>query len=694
MSDFWQNKKIIAYVALTHHTRFISPVMEKLANQGAKTHYIIGQAERSQEITAIKLGLNYSHIFDFVTEKDNEDVQNNYLLLRDAFSNNLKNNFLFGTSPVTVIDKTIYSTAVEYIGFRNLLKQEKPDLCFALHELNRWGKLFSFWSKKLGIPVITFQEGLYSGLDFFRTGHVQNSTLNLVWGEKTKKKLVDFEAPVDRIIPVGNTHLSTEIDFQKKNHIRERKRKQYQCSNSFAILLLFSGELPSPKELYPLFKSVSNTPGKRLFIKFHPITNHIQMERWVSSIPDGCKTNIKAFHDDENTYDLMSLSDICVLVQPSTTGLEALSLGKPLVHLDVNMKSKSAYSFTEFNVAAKMTPAELGKAISENKDFSKIINKDNIKKYLENELSGTTDTIDRVTDISKKIIKASRANPNSPIQASMESNKDWSIIVPLSNRATDILKQLEAIALNSENNGTFEVILIEPVHISKASSDILDSLKGDVTRLVMEPGLSIPEMLNKASKAATGKTLLFLDKNLLPLPNWLYYLKKGIKKYGKNKILGTRILDRRGSILHAGIIIDKNHAPVSAYKYLAGEFPNAMKERSFKIFDHFICIDKAFFHEIGGFWKKAGKFMFMDLCLRADTYKKNKDTCIYIPDACMVSLNKNKERFNPDDSIYFFGKWHGVLWENQEKFYTTDKISKAELDAARLAQSMATANLI
>jgi len=35
-----------------------------------------------------------------------------------------------------------------------------------------------------------------------------------------------------------------------------------------------------------------------------------------------------------------------------------------------------------------------------------------------------------------------------------------------------------------------------------------------------------------------------------------------------------------------------------------------------KIFDHFICIDKAFFHEIGGFWEKAEKFIFMYLCLR------------------------------------------------------------------------------
>jgi hypothetical protein len=50
MDNFWKNKKIIAYIALAHHTRFIIPVMEKLASNGARIRYIVGQAERSQEI--------------------------------------------------------------------------------------------------------------------------------------------------------------------------------------------------------------------------------------------------------------------------------------------------------------------------------------------------------------------------------------------------------------------------------------------------------------------------------------------------------------------------------------------------------------------------------------------------------------------------------------------------------------------
>jgi hypothetical protein len=691
MADFWQNKKIIVYIALPHHTRFISPVMERLSHQGAEILYIVGQAERSQEITAVKLGLNFSHVFDFVTDQDSDEIQNNYLRLRDAAAGNLKNNFLLGTSPLTVIDKTLYSTAVEYIGFRNLLKKEKPDLCFALHELNRWGKMFAFWSKKLNIPVITFQEGLYYGLDFGYTGHVQYTTLNLVWGKRIKKKLTDFEAPGDRILPVGNTHLANEIEHQRKNAIREKKRKQYHCRNNVALLLLISGEIPPVQELYPLFESVAKSPGTLLFIKFHPITPLDQMKKWVSSIPDSYKKKIRAFHDDENTYDLMSLSDLCLLVQPSTTGLEALALGKPLVHLDVRMRNKLPYSFTEFKVAVKMTPAELGKALSQNTDFSTIIHPDDVKTYLLAELSETDTAIENVINISEKLVQASRKKNRKPIQTDVKQDKEWSMVVSLSNHPENILAQLEAIALNSENEGTFEVILIEPADMSKKTSDILDSLKGDVLRLTRESGISTLEMMNHASKKASGRALLFLSEDLLPLPNWLYYLKRGIEQYGKDEILGAKIMDQRGSLVHAGMVLDKNHSPVSAYKHLASDFPPAIKERSFKMLDHFICIHKDFFHELGGFWGKTGKFAFMDLCLRADRYKEKNNTCIYIPDAGMVSLNDNNDPFNPDHSIYFFGKWQGALWENQESLYETDKITKAELDAARMAQAMETA---
>lgn len=693
MTTFWKNKKIIAYIALAHHTRFISPVIKNLVAQGAHAHYVVGQAERSQEITAIKLKLDYSHVFDYVSDQDKEDIEKNYVRLKHSFALNLKNNFLFGSSPTTVIDKTIYSSALEYIGFRNLLKKEKPDICFALHELNRWGKMFSFWAKKLDIPTITFQEGLYYGLDFGYTGHVQYSTLNLVWGNRIKKKLTDFEAPADKVIPVGNTHLAREIETQKKNSIRSKKRKQYNCEDAFAILLLFSGNIPDPEQLYPLFQVVSENPDIKLFIKFHPISKIDQVQKWVSSIPDKYNVKDTVFHEEEKVYDLMSLCDLCALVEPSTTGIEALAFGKPLVHLDIKMKQKDLpYSFTRFEVAAKMTPEQLGKALSQGDRLIFQPGKEKIESFFKEEIYDTGNAVTRVSHIAEKVVAANQEKKKNQIHAIAAPDKNWSIILLLRDDPDTMLKQLETIAVNSEDQGTFEVILIEPEDISKASSDILDTLEGNVTRLILDHGTALPGIMNRAAEKAAGQNLIFLRDCLLPMPGWLNQLEQASKKYGDNHIFGARILDSRGSLLHAGVVLDKNNAPVSAYKHLSPEFSPAMKERPFKMIDYFLSIDRNLFYEIGGFSEKSGQFSFMDLCLKASCNSEST-MCIYLPKLCMISSVEDNGYFNADDSVYFFSRWHGTLWEDQARVYLSDNVSPEDIDAAKMAQSMAASNL-
>ncbi len=695
MNNFWKNKKIIAYIALTHHTRFITPVLEKIAGFGANTLYVVGQAEKSQEVTAIDCNLDFRHVFEYLKPTDDPYVQENYILLRDRFSDALARSFALGAHPVTVTDKVLYSTAAEYTGFRNLLMEEKPDLCFALHELNRWGKMLSFWAKKLNIPMVTLQEGLYCGLDFGYTGHVQNSTLNLVWGEKIKKKLTDFEAPKEKIIPVGNTHLSKEIHHQKTERIREKKRKEYQCESDFVALLLFSGELPPAQDLYPLLKTISSQPDKRLFIKFHPVTKQEILEQWTASIPESLKTNIRFFNAEKSTYDFMSLSDIVVLVGPSTTGLEALSLGKPLVHLDVNMKQNLPYSFTELGVAVPMTPDELGQAITLNQDFSAMTDKEVVKDYLNSELSETEGSIDLMIRIAKKIITANQDTAIHPMKSSKTAGCTWSIVIRVSNDPEQLLAILETIALHSENQGDYEVILLEPSSPSKALSGILDSLKGDVVRLPMETCAPLPEMMNRASAAASGNFLLFLDKQIAPFQNWLLALQQGIADHGDTKLFGARIIDQRRSLVHAGIVLDENHAPVAAYRHLGADFPHALKERPFQMLDHFICIKRKLFFDLGGFRNKAGRYGWMDLCLRARQHTHDPEACIYLPNVCMMQLddggpgNGAGDGKEPDyeDSIYFFSRWHTHLWENEGLLHAHDKITKQDLHTALAAQA-------
>jgi len=688
MTDFWKNKKIFAYIALSHHTRFITPVMERLESWGATIKYIVGQAERSQEITAIELGLKYSHIFDYIRDKDHEQILQNYHLLRKTFAGSLKNDFFLGLLPVTVTDKTLFSTATEYVGFKNLLQKEKPDLCFALHELNRWGKMFAFWAKKENRPFITLQEGLTYNLDFTYSGHAQYSTLNLVWGERVKKKMVSFEAPESKILPVGNTHLAKEIAFQKTNNIRKTKRKEYCISDHFVTLLILSSILPKPELFIPIFKTVSESTGQTIFVKFHPACRKPQLDNWIESIKAQFEDNIIFIHTQEDTYNLISMADVCVLGQPSTTGLESIALGTPLVKLDFAYTPNAPYSFVDQGVAVKMSAEQLAGALSEKTDFSKFIAKKKKEQFLKNELIEPTQAIKRVCHIFKKTIQANTSPNISLGKPRQKLDKKWSIIIQVADKHDVFLAQLEAMAFNSKDTDDYEIILLEPEKKSKGILQILDSLTGDLKRIPIPEDKNSISMINQAAHLARGKNLLIFEKNLAPLKGWLDCLNNAFIEYGKNKLFGAQICDTNGKIANAGMVIDHNNTPVSAYQHLNTDFPKALKERSFQMVDHFVAMERNLFFKTGGFTQDAGKYSFLDICLKASRSTNDPNTIIYLPKLKMIFLDHIDPKKNPDDSIYFYGKWNGYLWESEKELHQKDGVSPKDLAHAKMTAAM------
>ncbi len=680
MKSFWQGKKIVAFIALSHHTRFITPIMETLAGKGADVIYVVGQAENSQEITAIETGLRYRHVFDYVDDADMDDVRRNYHLQKDAIAASLRRDFVLATNPVTVIDRVFWASAKEYVGFRNLFPKEKPDLCLALHEQTRWGKMLGFWAKKHHVPYITFQEGLYYVNDIL--GHVMYSTLCLVWGEMTRKKLTGFEAPTDRVIPVGNTHLAEEIRQLQEGNIRGKKRRQYKCDQTVVVLLLISTTLPPLTEMMPFFDLFTRRKDIRLFIKWHPVARKTDIENWIESVPKAVRAKIVSIHGEESTYDLMAMSDLCVLTTPSTTGLEALAIGRPLVELRLNTFSETPYSSVAKGAAASFTPVELARALENNTDFAGLIDRQAVEEYLKEEIFDTRGVVERIEEITKRLIMAREDAPPSGIKPQSETSMDWTIVVPVHKDAEVLLAQLEAVAAHSEGQGVYEVYLLEPEGLTEDVLEILRGLGGDINRMTIPPGTLLAEAMNKAAQQARGRTVLFLGPGVSPLEDWLACLGQAIENHGKKRLLGGRIESLSGGLVHAGMVLNPNNSPISAYQNLDAEFPKALKERSFQILDHFIAVHRNFFLELGGFWDKSGGYAFMDLCLRAKEYTGDMDVAMYLPKVRFVQIDQQSPSTDQDAAIHFYGRWHGVLWDNEDKLYAQDGISRMEVGRA------------
>ena len=693
MDTFWKGRKITAYIALKHHTRFIVPIMEKLAEQGAEINYLVAQAERSQEITAIEEGLEYNHIFDFLKDSDKKDIQKIYLNLRDTFGRTLVKDIAFSLQVQTVLDKTLFTTAQEYIAFKNYLKTNRPDLCLALHEVNRWGKLFAFHAKKAGVPFITLQEGLLTtasaNLSFQMTGHVQYSTSCLVWGENSRQKLANFEAPKERVIPVGNTHLSNEIKTLAENKTREKKRKEYQCEDLIVVLLLFSSALPPMQEMLPIFNAFQNNPKLKLFTKFHPATTKLKIDAWMGTLSEDFKKKLNPIHGEENTYYLISMSDLCVLSEGSTTGLEALALGKPLVLLQLQAPVIYKSTLVEEKAAIGLSPQALADALTKNINFDAMMDSHNVRKYIQNELFKSEGSIEYAADILKSIIDANHAiNPAPLISKKIPGPEyDWSIILPVSQDSEAFLALLEEISIHSENEN-FEVILIKQDTVSETTQHILNSLEGNISILSNGKNTTFPGIMNQAGINAKGKHLIFMGPGLAPKKNWLYHLHNGIKKWHAKKIFGARITNKFNNIVHAGIVLNPNNQLVSAYLHLDGRFPHACKTRAFQMVDHFICTEKKFFLSTGGFETRSGRYMFPDLCLRSIQMTSDPETIVYLHDVELTSLVQPQTGPGHEDSIFFYSKWHGNLWESEEHLLKSDGVSILQLDAARMTRAM------
>ena len=688
MDNFWKDKKVIAFVALLHHTRFIIPVMEKLEELGAHVQYVVAQAERSQEITAVECRMNYTHVFEYLGPEDFNDIQENYLRERRVLGRSLTTDFALAAQMITVTDKTLYACAQEYVGFKNLIKKERPDICLALHELNRWGKVFSFWAKKFNTPFITLQEGLGYNESFGYIGHVQNSTLGLVWGERIKKKFSDYEAPVERIIPVGNTHISKEKEHQENHNIRAVMRARHDLEKYFVPLLLFSAHPCEKEKLFPLLDQVARQPGLKLIIKFHPACKTPVVESWKASIPANLKKKILFVHTHENTYDLMSASDLCVLAEPSTTGIESIALEKPLVELDLDSKVPAPYSFAEQKVALKMTPEELAAVLKGTPDFSSRFDPKDIDLFLKNELTDTTGATDRIVVIMKKVIGAGREKAITPLVSGKAMQFDWTFIIPVPASAPkDFLFELQTISETCQELDSFEVLLVEPPDMSPEILTVLNSLEGDVVRLQADPGSNFFETVNqKGLKEAGGKTLVIFSELLFPFPQWITHLKTGMATWGENKIFGAKIINKFKNIVHAGMVLDANHSPVSAYRHLSFDFPEANRERPFQMLDGFIALSRNFFANLGGFSPEAGPYAFMDICLKAFEQTKDWNTCVFLPQ-CTLLQDYTRPPLSPDQAIEFFGRWHGTLWDSETRLYEADGISPTRLDEARMARA-------
>jgi hypothetical protein len=314
MNNF-SGKKALCFIALPHHNRFLVPIMDSLRERGMETIYFTAAAEGAFEITLNQANLPYRHVLDYGDAETAAKITAAYRQVRPIYQEKILSNHTFQAVPAVIQDKTIRPALENFYCLNRMLELEKPDLLFALHELNPWGKILGYLSHVHRIPYFTLQEGLYYADIHYYRFHTDFSTACLVWGEDCRQILLHAGCSDDKIYPVGNTHIWTaKAEATSAIAVRQTRAALGIAPDKKIILFLMSHSHYHPFDARIFLDWMKGRGDVVAVFKWHPVTSKEIVDRALERTPkDAPVINAPNF----DTYRLIGASDICTLVNLS-----------------------------------------------------------------------------------------------------------------------------------------------------------------------------------------------------------------------------------------------------------------------------------------------------------------------------------------------------------------------------------------
>ena len=289
-----------------------------------------------------RAGIKYKRLQDYATEGALASIYAQKAIFRKDFEKvfgnpKLREALYYKNIDISkVLDEMLlymhyigYPTLVTYIElFNQMIATELPDLVVTVDELSRFGRILIAAGNKKGVKTLIVQHGAIWDHALFDGS---KCTKFAAYGAQTKKNLLKRKVRNDQIVIAGQAE---DIPTESAEKIRRRICTKLNISNKKPVITFTSQALTESvnyKSFEILYETIKEFPRMQFVIKLHPDELDRFHREFIRKLGLENITIVK----DINIQELIIASDLIINVY-STAGIEALSLGKPVVSINAN----------------------------------------------------------------------------------------------------------------------------------------------------------------------------------------------------------------------------------------------------------------------------------------------------------------------------------------------------------------------
>ncbi|MBU0466001.1 MAG: hypothetical protein KKE12_20825, partial [Proteobacteria bacterium] len=285
--------RVLCFTGLEHHIRGLFPIIKYLEKEGLEVECLttinnrcISDLRGNFEFPLREKGIRYCLTYDYLDKEIVKQIES----VRERLGKEIKEKFenLILTCPLMEegLWLGIDDMVENYVLMEKILEIKKPDIGLILHELNFWGKIFTYLLHRRGIPIVSLQEGLHpsGGREWLKTYLLRSeySTKVCVWGEDTKKVFLDAGVPKEKIGIAGSSQYDEllRIPLNKMKEIKKSVMEELEIPSDKKVILFIGTKLSffyniTREEVGFMVDSLINYIGRNddlfLILKWHPI---------------------------------------------------------------------------------------------------------------------------------------------------------------------------------------------------------------------------------------------------------------------------------------------------------------------------------------------------------------------------------------------------------------------------------------